>query len=244
MFIFFSLLLFFSYSVIFIDSTCITPILDSCSSTASQRSSLSVTPSKLNLTTYLTPRTSLTPDTTFGDSTAAEFFSFATDSDELNETVTNITVNSVYETCIGASARLLEATRLAQATRSVRQRLRPLRKASSDFLSRLPKLQHLSIVRASQIDIHGEQAKKPELSCTCKAGLFDNNCLKTFMEMSVQPAEYRNNSQMMTSTPMITKDVYDHGIFNVARIKKVELHELSPKLPDFHGKCVMSSTMK
>lgn len=235
------LLFFFSSFFVFgffsTDSTCITPILDSCSSTASQRSSLSVTPPKSNLTTYLTPRSSLTPDTTFGDSTAAEYFSFATDSDELNETVTNSTVNSVYETCIGASARLLEATRLAQATRSVRQRLRPLRQASSDFLSRLPKLQHLSIVRASQIDIRGEQATKPEHTCTCKAGLFDSNCLKTFMEMSVQPAEYRNNSQMMTSTPMITKDVYEHGIFNVARIKKVELHDLSPKLPDFHGKC-------
>ena len=195
------------------------------------------------MTIYLTPRSSLTPDTTFGDSTAAEYFSFATDSDELNETVTNSTVNSVYETCIGASARLLEATRLAQATRSVCQRLRPLRQASSDFLSRLPKLQHLSIVRASQIDIRGEQAKKPEHTCTCKAGLFDSNCLKTFMEMSVQPAEYRNNSQMMTSTPMITKDVYEHGIFNVAPIKKVELHDLPPKLPDFHGKCVLSRTL-
>lgn len=56
------------------------------------------------------------------------------------------------------------------------------------------------------------------------------------MEMSVQPAEYRSNLQIMTSTPVITKDVYDNGIFNVARIKKVELHDLSPKVPEFHGK--------
>lgn len=217
------------------DSTCITPISNACSSTASQRSSLSVTPTKSYTTTYLTPRSSLTPDT-LSESTAAEFFSFISDSDGLNETVTNQSssqVNSFYETCIGKSIRLLEATR------SVRQRLRPLRRASSEFLNRFPRFQHLSIVRASQISIRGDQNTKSE-HCMCKDDLFDVNCLKTFMEckMSVQSAEYRNNSQMMTSTPVITKDVYDHSIFNVARIKKVELHDLSPKVPEFHGKFV------
>lgn len=56
------------------------------------------------------------------------------------------------------------------------------------------------------------------------------------MEMSVQPAEYRNNSQIMTSTPILKKTVdYDQSIFNVARVKKVELHDLKPKVPEFHG---------
>lgn len=197
-----------------------------CTPTASQQSSPSVTPSKSDLTKFLTPRSSLTSDT-FGEST---YYSFANESDDINETVTNSTLNSVYDTCIGASVRLLDATR------SVRQRLRPLKRASTEFLSRLPTLQNLSIVRGTTINIRGDQAKKPKNTCSCEDGIFDGNCLKTFMEMSVQPAEYRNSSQMMTSTPLITKDVYDHGIFNVARIKKVELHDLTPKVPEFHGK--------
>lgn len=178
----------------------------------------------------MTPRSSLASDI-LSESTASEFFSIVSDSDDLNETVTNPSshVNSVYETCIGASIRLV------QATRSVRQRLRPFRRASAEILNRFPKLQRLSIVRASQISIRAEENTKLQ-HCTCRDDIFDDNCLKTFMEMSVQPAEYRNNPQMMTSTPVITKDVYDHNLFNVARIKKVELHDLSPKVPEFHGK--------
>lgn len=224
----FSLLLFTYFSPFvgfFSDSTCTTPVLNACSSTASQQSDLSITPIKSCTTTYLTPRSSLSFDT-LGETTSAEFYSIATDSDDLNATVTNQSVNSVYDTCVGASVRLLEATR------SVRERLRPLR---SSFLNKFLKLQRLTIVRASEINIRGDQASGSD-DCTCEDGLFDGNCLKTFMEMSVQPAEYRSNSQMMTSTPVITKDVYDHSIFNVARIKKVELNDLSPKVPAFHGK--------
>lgn len=210
------------------DSTCVTPILNVCSPTASQRSDQSITPIKSNTTTYLTPRSSLTSDT-FGDSTSADFYSIVTDSGALNETVTNQSVNSLYETCIGASVRLLESTR------SVRARL-GLRRLSSDLLNKFPKLQKLSTSRTSQINIPGNQADQSDY-CMCEDGLFDENCLRSFMEMSVQPAEYRNNPQIiMTSTPVITKDMYDHSIFNVARIKKVELHELSPKVPEFHGK--------
>lgn len=205
--------------------------MNACSSTASQRSSLSITPSKsytttATTTTYLTPRSSLSSDT-LGDSIATEFFSFASELEEPNETITNQSGTSIYETCVDASVRLLNATR------SVRRRLR-LGQASTQLLNRLSKLQGLSIVRASQINIRGDTNKKSDY-CNCKDGIFDGNCLKTFMEMSVQPAEYRTNSQIMTSTPIITKEVYDHGIFNVARIKKVELHDLSPKVPEFNG---------
>lgn len=213
------------FRMFFLDSTCITPVLNTCSSTASSRSDLSITPIKSYPTAYLTARSSLSSDT-FGESTSADFYSIVTDSvDELNATVTNQSVNSVYEACVEVSSRFIEVTRS-----KVRQRLRPLR--SSLF----NKLQSLSIVRAAQISIGSDQAQPSQDECACEDGRFDGNCLKTFMEMSVQPAEYRTNPQMMTSTPVITKDVYDHSIFNVARIKRVELHELSPKMPEFHGK--------
>lgn len=202
------------------DSTCITPILNAFSSTASQRSTLSVTPSKSYATVYLTPRSSFSSNT-FGESTSAEFYSFVTDSDDLNETVTQPKV-SIYESILEATG----SSRLLSATRSVKRRLQ--------LLSKFTKLQRLSIVRAAQINIRGDQPNETD-DCTCKNGLFDANCLKSFMEMSVQAPEYRSNPQM-TSTPIITKDVYEQNIFNVARIKKVELHELAPKVPEYHGK--------
>lgn len=95
----------------------------------------------------------------------------------------------------------------------------------------------LSVVAADQIDIQGNQNS----ICTCDHNNIDDNCLKSFMEMSMQPmsiqTEYRNTAQIMTSTPVMTRDVsYDHNIFSVARVKKVELHELSPKVSEFHGK--------
>lgn len=214
------------------------------SSVASQLSASSTTPTTRSYTSaYLTPCSSLSANTLGGESTSAEFYSFAPDSNEFNETVTNQTVNSIYDTCIGASAyvgnRLLDATRsirLLNATRSVRQRLRPLR-SYGRLLNKFTKLQQLSIVRAAQISIRGDQANETNeiKDCTCENGQVDGNCLKSFMEMSVQAPEYRSNPQMMTSTPVGTKDVYDHNIFNVARIKKVELHELAPKVPEFHG---------
>lgn len=210
--------------VFFLDSICITPVLNTYSSTASSRSDLSITPIKSYSTAYLTARSSLSSDT-FGESTSADFHSIVDDSgDELNATVTNQSLNSVYEACVEVSSRLIEVTRS-----KVRQRLRPLRSGLFN------KLHSLSIVRAAQISIGSDQAQPSQDDCACEDGRFDENCVKTFM-MSVQPAEYRTNSQMMTSTPVITKDVYDHSIFNVARIKRVELHELSPKMPEFHGK--------
>lgn len=194
-----------------------------CSSIVSNKSNPS------NVTTYLTPCSSFSLDE-LGESTSVDFHSIATDSDDLNATITNQTLNSLYETCVEATNRLVDVTR--SFPRSVRQHLHPLRRS---FLNKFTKLQRLSVVQQSQINICGKPTTEVE-SCTCTDGLFDGNCLKTFMEMSVQPAEYRNNSQIMTSTPVITKDVYDHSIFNVARIKKVELHDLSPMMPEFHGK--------
>lgn len=95
----------------------------------------------------------------------------------------------------------------------------------------------LSVVAGDQIDIQGNKNS----ICTCDHNNIDDNCLKSFMEMSMQPmsiqTEYRNTTQIMTSTPVMTRDVsYDHNIFSVARVKKVELHELSPKVSEFHGK--------
>lgn len=225
----FGLFIFFIYS----DSTCITPVLNPSSPTASQRSSLSITtPNSITtITDFLTPRSSLTSNT-YENSTATEFYSCSTDSEDLNATVTN-TVNSFFETCREGSARLLSHRRLFEVTRSVRQRLIPLRRASSDFLDKFRLLRKLSIVSTSQIDIPSDQATSPQDSCSCKSGNcmneFDGNCMKSYME-------YRSSPRKMTTTPFITKDVYDHSIFNVARIKKVELHDLTPKVPEFHGK--------
>lgn len=80
-------------------------------------------------------------------------------------------------------------------------------------------------------------------NCMCNADITDGNHLKSIMEMSVTPAEYHSTNSMLTSTPImaapiIGKDVisFDHNIFSIARVKKVELHDLSPKVPEFNGK--------
>lgn len=214
------------------DSTCITPILNAYSSKASQLSDSSTTPTNSYTTAYLTPRSSYS-SVTLSDSTSAEFYSIAQELDESNEK----TISSIYDTCIEAGSRLksaVQSSRLLSATRSVQQRLRPLRSYGRLLNNRFMKLQQLSIVRGTQIDIQGDQADEKK-DCTCERGHFDGNCLKSFM-MSVQAPEYRSTPQMMASNPVVAKDVYDHNIFNVARIKKVELHELAPKVPEFHGK--------
>lgn len=212
------------------DSTCITPI--SNASTASKHSSPSITPiksspSSFTKTAYLTAYSSLSVET-FSESTSADAYSIPTDSDDLNVTVTNQSGNTFYESCVRTPRRL------KKFTQTVPQRIR------RRILDSYPRLQRLSIARVFQINIRGDQttaqssesaATGPE-DCSCsEEGLFDGKCLKSFMEMSVQPC-----SQIMSSTPIITKDVYDPSLFNVARFKKVELHELSPKMSEFHGK--------
>lgn len=229
--LFFYIIFFVVVAILFSDSTCITPISNaSCSSTASHQSSPSITPinsSTFTETAYLTACSSLSFDT-FSESTSADAYSIPTDTNDLNATVTNQSGSTFYESCIRTPKNL------RRITKSVPQRLR------RRILDYCPRLQRLSIASVFQINISGDQTTliEPEavVDCACEDGLFDGKCLKSFMEMSVQPAEYRNNSQIMTSTPVITKDVYDPSLFNVARFKKVELHELSPKMSEFHGK--------
>lgn len=79
--------------------------------------------------------------------------------------------------------------------------------------------------------------------CMCDANTTDGNSLKSSMTMSVSSAEYRSTTTLITSTPImaapiIGKDVinYDHNIFSIARVKKVELHDMTPKVPEFSGK--------
>lgn len=175
---------------------------------------------------YLTACSSLSVDT-FSECTSADANSLPTDADDLNATVTNRSANTLYESCTRTP------TSWKKLTQSVPQRIR--RKILDSY-----RFQRLSIARVFQINIRGDQTRTEEEEavddCACENGLFDGKCLKSFMEMSVQPAEYRTNSQIMTSTPVIAKDVYDPSLFNVARFKKVELHELSPKMSEFHGK--------
>lgn len=78
--------------------------------------------------------------------------------------------------------------------------------------------------------------------CMCDVNTTDGNSLKSNMTMSVSPVEFRSTNKLVQSTPImaapiIGKDVitYDHNIFNIARVKKVELHELH-KVPEFSGK--------
>lgn len=218
-------------AIFFSDSTCITPI-SNASTAASKHSSPSITPiksspSSFTKTAYLTAYSSLSVET-FSESTSADAYSIPTDSDDLNVTVTNQSGNTFYESCARTPKRL------KKFTQTVPQRIR------RRILDTYPRLQRLSIARVFQINIRGDQttaqsnesaATRPE-DCSCsEEGLFDGKCLKSFMEMSVQPC-----SQIMSSTPIITKDVYDPSLFNVARFKKVELHELSPKMSEFHGK--------
>lgn len=167
----------------------------------------------------------------FSESTSADAYSIPTDSDDLNVTVTNQSGNTFYESCVRTPKRL------RKFTQTVPQRIR------RRILDTYPRLQRLAIARVFQISIRGDQTSNEseatgQEDCSCsEEGSVDGKCLKSFMEMSVQPAEYRlNNSQIMSSTPIITKDVYDPSLFNVARFKKVELHELSPKMSEFHGK--------
>lgn len=174
----------------------------------------------------MTACSSLSLDT-FSESTSADAHSIPTDSHDLNATVTNQSGNTIYQSFAPTSKRL---KRVIKSVPRLRRRI----------LDSYPRLQRLSIASVFQINISGSTQTtliEPEaVDCACEDGLFDGKCLKSFMEMSVQPAEYRNNSQIMTSTPVITKDVYDPSLFNVARFKKVELHELSPKMSEFHGK--------
>lgn len=59
-------------------------------------------------------------------------------------------------------------------------------------------------------------------------------------KMSVTPAEFRNPNHLVTSTPILGKDAFDHGLFNVARVRKFELSDLSPKV-GFNGKSKRSN---
>lgn len=142
-----------------------------------------------------------------------------------DEAVTRRTINSVYQTCVEHPV-----LRLLKRSKSSYQQLR--RHSFNSLFDKSPKFQRLSYAYGESINIDGTKS-----TCSCRHDFIDGKCLKNFMEMSVQPAEYRNNAQIMTSTPIIPKNVdYDQNIFNVARVKKVELHDLKPKVPEFHGK--------
>lgn len=112
------------------------------------------------------------------------------------------------------------------------------RRLNNTVLRNLNALSKLSVSHRERISI--EALSQP--TCMCAANITDGNCLISFIEMSVTPAEYRSATPMVTSTPImaapiIGKDVinYDHSIFSIARVKKVELHDLSPKVPEFNN---------
>lgn len=200
------------------------PNFHASNSTTPKRLSAS-TPNSGHPTIYHTPQ-SFIP--TFSDFSSSTDFHTPTNSPHnINATVNQSprTFGSVYQTCVEFPLSFLKRSR------SIRQTIR--RASLGNLLDKIAKSPRLSIVRGESINIEGNRQ-----ACTCRSDFTDGNCLKNFMEMSVQPAEYRNNTQqVMTSTPILSKKVdYDQSIFNVARVKKVELHDLKPKVPEIHGK--------
>lgn len=179
---------------------------------------------------YHTPQSSIEPLNDHHSST--DFHTPKNSTHKLNETVNQSRPlgNSVYQTCVEFPLSFLKRSR------SIRQTFR--RSSLSNLFDKIAKSPRLSIVRGESINIEGNRK-----TCTCRSDFTDGNCLKNFMEMSVQPAEYRNTTQqVMTSTPILSKNVdYDQSIFNVARVKKVELHDLKPKVPEIHGKWTVNS---
>lgn len=92
----------------------------------------------------------------------------------------------------------------------------------------------MSVSQGGHIDVESTQS-----DCLCDGVSVDGDCLKSFMEMSVTPAEFRTTgAQLVTSTPimgLIGNEVnYDRGIFSISRVKKVDLQDLSPKVSEFN----------
>lgn len=197
----------------------------------------STTPKQLNASTsncsghhtiHHTPHSSIRQLSDNNYNRSTDFHTPNNSTHNFNETNNNNqsrTLGSVYQTCVEFPLSFLKRSR------SIRQTIR--RSSLSNLFDKIVKSPRLSIVRGESINIEGNQK-----TCTCRSDFTDGNCLKNFMEMSVQPAEYRNNTQqVMTSTPILSKNVdYDQSIFNVARVKRVELHDLKPKVPEIHGK--------
>lgn len=188
---------------------------------SSKRSSIT-SPTNSNPLLYYTARSDSIE--TLTDSTSNDFYTITEDPDDLDEinekTITQTSNTAFDQHTQSPIDRILRASK----TFSANFRRHSL---SSLLLSRFKKSSTLSISRGDSIDIQ---------PCACQEDFVDGNCLKSFTEMSVQPAEYRNTSSLVTSTPIIGKDI-DHGLFNVARIKKRELQDLSPKVTELNGKC-------
>lgn len=191
---------------------------------ATPQQSITTTPNSVHHTVYHTPGASIQTLSDYYSST--DFLTPKNSTHNSNETVNQSRkLGSVYQTCVELPLSFL------RRSRSIRQTIR--RSSLSNLFDKIAKSPRLSIVRGESINIKGSQK-----TCTCRSDFTDGNCLKNFMEMSVQPAEYRNSTQqVMTSTPILSKNVdYDQSIFNVARVKKVELHDLKPKVTEIHGK--------
>lgn len=143
--------------------------------------------------------------------------------------------HSRYSNCTYFQTPILKSNK-SNAFQNVQRRC-----LNTSVLRKLKALSKLSVSHRDQINIEASS----QSNCMCDANTTDGNCLKSFMEMSVTPAEYRSTNSMVTSTPImaapiiIGKDVinYDHSIFSIARVKKVELHDLSPKVNEFSGRC-------
>lgn len=150
---------------------------------------------------------------------------YTTAVEELSYNDDTITINSGRENRVDRHFSSL----ILNASKNLRKSFR--RHSLASLVEKLPKFQQLSVSHCKPVDI------KETCTCFCQSYSYDKNCLEHFMKMSVQPAEYRNETQILSSTPIPMKDMdFGENIFNVARVTKVELQGLKPKVLDVSGK--------
>lgn len=134
----------------------------------------------------------------------------------LNDTKNSSTSISrtVYETCLDYSCESIK-----QATDRIYQQVK--RSPLNSILARL------SISAGASADVEkGDRCDK----CGRSGGR--SNLL------TVPSAGNKTRTNMMTSTP-IMKDVgYNADFFKVIHVEKTELHDLSPRVTDYHGKYI------
>lgn len=103
--------------------------------------------------------------------------------------------------------------------------------SNKHLLNKVHELSELSIVPQDCIDIAPDEYLKDYWRAEGFGEDINN--------MSVTPSDFRGTkiATAMASTPLCRGELNtDKGIFHVARRKKVELHNLSPKVTDLNGK--------
>lgn len=137
-------------------------------------------------------------------------------SESLTDTKNTSISKTVYETCLDFSSSI------KQAKDCIYQQVK--RSPLNSILARL------SITAGTSVD--GGKGEQPCEKCGRSGGR------SNFLAVPTDDNKTRTN--MMTSTP-IMKDVgYNADFFKVIHVEKTELHDLSPRVTDYHCKCFFS----